>query len=130
MSHTVVYSPVGEMFEVSALNAHDLVTHAGWTYKAADGEAPAPKPEATPIVEDEDKVEETDDTSGNDDDDAEDAGDDADADAPFTTEEQFAELTDREAVVAYLAQHYPDFTPHHLAKRESLIAKAIELAAE
>lgn len=127
MSHTTVYSPQGEMFEVSALNAHDLVTHAAWSYEApADGAAPAPAPE--PEAEVETEVETDEDEAGEDAAD-ETSEDEADADAPFTTEEQFEALTEREDVVAYLAKTFPDYKPHHLAKRESLIAKAIELGA-
>ena len=45
------------------------------------------------------------------------------------TEEDFADLETREDVVAYLAVAFPDFKPHHLSKRDGLVAKAIELAA-
>jgi hypothetical protein len=45
MSNPVkVYSPAGEMFEVTRLNAHDLVTHAGWSYNNVAAATPAPPP--------------------------------------------------------------------------------------
>ncbi len=127
MSHTTVYSPQGEMFEVSALNAHDLVTHAGWSYDAPN-KVPVAE-EAAPEEVDE-TADETDEDAGDDagDETSEDDASDETAAEPFTTEEQFAALTEREDVVAYLAETFPDYKPHHLAKRESLIAKAIELA--
>lgn len=129
MSHTKVFSPQGEPFEVSSLNAHDLVTHAGWSYdqptivkaEVVENET-AEEEEAGEDAADETSEEEEagEDTS------EEDAGGDA---APFTTTEQFDSLETLENVTAYLAQHFPDFKPHHLAKRDTLVAKAIELAA-
>lgn len=134
--HTTVYSPEGDMFETSALNAHDLVTHAGWSYEALTGTpapAPAPEPVVTPPAEEpEADADETTDES-----EAEETADESDedetpADEPKVrkTVEDFADLEDRDAVIAYLATAFPDFKPHHLAGRDKLVEKAVELAAE
>lgn len=135
-----VWSPDGkEMVETSRLNAYDLVTHANWSYSAPRyvqldaGETP-PAPAAAPVVETpaapepeaeteaEETAEEEAGDEGNDDDASEEAP------AVRKTEEDFADLTDRADVVAYLAEAFPDFKPHHLTKRDGLVAKAIELA--
>lgn len=138
----IVFSPDGEgPFEVTRINGIDLTQHAGWTYapkgttvsKAEPAPAPAPTPTpapapapapvtpppaAEPEVEDEEAETEAEETTED------------EAETPFTTEEQFAELTDRDALVAYLAKHFPSYKPHHLAGRDKLVEKAIELAAK
>lgn len=134
-----VWSPDGsEMVETSRANARDLTTHAGWLNSpphviekivvvevpapAAKTETPAPvaAPAAEPVVEEAPVVE--DDAEAGDEDDA------AEAPAVRKTEEDFADLTERDDVVAYLAATFPEYKPHHLTRRETLIKKAIELA--
>lgn len=117
----LVFSPTGESAEVSRANARDLTSHAGWSYErliAAATPAPAPAkapanqvtppPAAAAPAADETPATEGDATI-------------------FTTAEQFAGF-DRDAVVAYLAKHFPDFKPHHKSSADGLIAKAIALA--
>ena len=147
-----VWSPDGtEMIETSRANARDLVTHAGWLSSpptviekivvvekdaetapvetpAAETpaeEAPAAETEANDETE-EDSEEEA--GEGDEDEGSEDEGSSENAPAVRKTEEDFADLTEREDVVAYLAATFPDFKPHHLSKRDGLVAKAIELA--
>ena len=48
MALVKVYSPEGEMFEMNTLNAHDVITHSGWTTtnpKAAKANAEKAKAE-------------------------------------------------------------------------------------
>lgn len=122
-----VFSPTGEMAEVSKLNARDLTGNSGWTYERLIAAAtPAPKPAPVKPVAPEEKqtpapaADETDQT--------EETNEDAETADLFTTVEQFDALEERDAVVAYLAKHFPDFKPHHLSKRDKLVEKAIELA--
>lgn len=42
-----VWDKDGVMFEVTPANAHDLVTHAGWSRTPPSAPAPAPEPEPT-----------------------------------------------------------------------------------
>lgn len=56
-----VYSPSGEPFEASPVNARDLVVHAGWTYSKPDSFKEAVENAVeleTPKVETAEKVEE------------------------------------------------------------------------
>lgn len=139
-----VYSPEGEPFEMSRVNARDLCNHRGWSMSSLTV-PPATKPE-----ESEEEAHAEDEREGSGQADATGEAEDGEGEgaegstggeapgseqedvltetAPFTTEEQFAELTEREDVVAYLAKHFPDFRPHHKAGRDGLVAKAIELA--
>lgn len=142
---TTVYDPKGEAFEMSKANARDLVAHMGWSFSkptvivkevAAEEEAPAcevpTETESTPTEEAPAAVEEAAaEEAPAEEAAAEEAPEETAApaaDAPFTTEEQFAELTERDQLVEYLGKHFPDFKPHHKAGRDSLVAKAIELA--
>lgn len=131
-----VYSPEGEPFETSRVNARDLCAHRGWSMSPLTaGAAPAPKKEAEDAVADsagsvEDAETESEDTEA-----GEEGVEEADEEATategvkvFTTEEEFDDLTEREDVVAYLAAAFPDFKPHHKSSRDGLVAKAIELA--
>lgn len=143
-----VYSPEGEPFEMSRVNARDLCTHRGWSMSPLTVPPVTEEPKAPAETKEEDHAEAEREGSGQ----ADPAGEAEDGegegaegstgseapgpeqedvltgDAPFTTEEQFAELTEREDVVAYLAKHFPNFRPHHKAGRDGLVAKAIELA--
>jgi len=136
-----VYSPSGEMFEMSRANAHDLTTHAGWSFKAPTeikapaeiaactvppvvketADAPSTADSArsveasdTPVVEAEAETS----TEA-----VEEAAEENDA----VTDADFAHLEDRDAVVAYLAEHFPEFKPHHKSSRDGLVAKLVEL---
>lgn len=151
-----VWSPDGsDMIETSRANARDLVTHVGWSYspphviekivvvEKTETTAEEPANEVgetkaeTPAATETETVTETpaeeageDDAEENGD---EDEGDDEaetaeEAPAVRKTEEDFADLESREDVVAYMAVAFPDFKPHHLSKRDGLVAKAIELA--
>lgn len=133
-----VWSPDGsEMVETSRANARDLTTHAGWLNSpptvvekivvvevpaAAETktETPAPVVEAAPaaetVVEEAPAAEETP------------VVEEAAAPAARKTEKDFDDLPEREDVVAYLAATFPEYKPHHLTRRETLIKKAIELA--
>lgn len=142
------YSPEGEPFEMSRVNARDLCSHRGWSMSPLTvppvkteikAETPAAtKEEAHAEADSEGSREDGQGTEGSEADGTEgSAGSEAAQSqqedvltdtAIFTTEEQFAELTEREDVVAYLAKHFPDFRPHHKAGRDGLVAKAIELA--
>jgi hypothetical protein len=149
-----VYSPEGEPFEMSRVNARDLCSHRGWsmsplTVPPLKAEKPTEIKTETPVATKEETHAE-DDREGSGKTDATGETEDGEGEgsegspggeasepeqedvltdtAIFTTEEQFAELTDREDVVAYLAKHFPDFRPHHKAGRDGLVAKAIELA--
>jgi len=152
-----VYSPEGDPFEMSRANARDLCNHRNWSMNpvahstatapatkeidhgspASERSVEAPVPEKAEVeaepaadeaeVEVEAEEEVVEEVAADED---EAAADQDNASAPFTTEEQFADLVEREDVVAYLADHFPDFRPHHKAGRDGLVAKAIELAAE
>lgn len=138
-----VYSPTNEPFEMSRVNARDLCAHAGWSMKPLDGYTP-PKPDKEPTHEEtadaadsEGSVEdaEGEDAEGSEGEDegaeGEDAGEEnADTLVIRKEEADFDDLETRDDVVAYLAEAFPDFKPHHLSKREGLVAKAIELAAK
>jgi hypothetical protein len=130
-----VFSPDGDRFEMSRINARDLVNHRGWSM------SPLTVPPTKAETKEETNAEA--DTTGEADDvegegaEGSTGGEASDpeqedvlttSDAPYTTEEQFAELTEREDVVAYLAKHFPDFEPHHRSRRDGLVTKAIELA--
>lgn len=143
-----VFSPEGEPFETSRVNARDLCTHRGWSMSPLT--VPPVKAEEPAKTETKEPEHAEDDREGSGEADATGEAEDGEgegsegsagseatqpeqedvltATAPFTTEEQFAELTEREDVVAYLAKHFPDFKPHHKAGRDGLVAKAIELA--
>jgi hypothetical protein len=133
-----IWSPNGEPFEMSRVNARDLLNHAKWSSTPPEGAAPA---KAVEVATEEDTSNGSADSERSVED-ADEAGTEAEAGegeaaeageaevtAPFTTEEQFAALTERDDVVAYLAKHFPDFKPHHKSSRDGLVAKAIELAA-
>lgn len=140
-----VYSPEGEPFEMSRINARDLCAHRGWSMSPlTSGKAPAPKKEAEDAAADsagsvEDAATEITETEAPAEAEAEvveeaveEAVEEVTAEAGvkvFTTADEFDELTTREDVVAYLAAAFPDFKPHHKSSRDGLIAKAIELAA-
>ncbi len=137
-----VWSPDGsEMIETSRANARDLVSHVGWSYspphviekivvveKEATHEVGETKTETPTTTETEEVIE----TPAEDEDagEEESAEEEPSGEAPAVrkTEEDFADLETREDVVAYLATAFPSFKPHHLAKRDGLVAKAIELA--
>ena len=124
-----VYDPEGTAFEVSPINAKDLVQINGWTFQKpvikivnqAEPEVPAEEPSEEEAADEAPAEEAADEAPA-------DESPEEEAAAPYTTVEQFEALERREDVVAYLAEHFPDFTPHHLHKRETLIEKAIELA--
>lgn len=127
---TTVYDKNGEPFETSRANARDLVTHAGWSFarptvieKIVEVQ---PTPVPTPIVEETAAAPVFEEETA--------AAEDFDAATAtgvelFTTVEQFADL-DREGVVVYLADNFPDFQPHHRAGRDKLVEEAIKLAGE
>ena len=136
-----VYSPSGEMFEMSRANAHDLTTHAGWSFKApTEIKAPAEIAACTvpPVVKETADVQSNADSARS----VEDTTPVVEAEAETSaetveeateendavTDEDFAHLEDREAVVAYLAEHFPEFKPHHKSSRDGLVAKLVELA--
>lgn len=153
MNLVTVFAPDGERFEVSTANARDLTSHvAGWSY---DGNvaaatpapaAPAPTPTApAPIVAEPVK----DNTDGSTHEGQEsvpteegrgEAGpSEGEGEAPvpaegegqevaFTTVEQFAALTEKADVQAYITAKFPDFTIDGRSNRDKLIAQAIELA--
>ena len=148
-----VWSPDGsEMIETSRANARDLVNHVGWTYSPPHviekiivvEKAPEPEKEPanevgeteteTPAETEAEEVTETPAEDAGDDEAGEEEAGEEEADALENTptvrktEEDFADLESREDVVAYLAATFPDFKPHHLSKRDGLVAKAIELA--
>lgn len=138
-----VYSPLNEPFEMSRINARDLCAHAGWSMKPLDGYTP-PEPieadtqteEAADAPDNAGSVEDAKTNEGEGEDakanegegQGEDAGEEDDALVIRKEEADFDDLETRDDVVAYLAEAFPDFKPHHLSKREGLIAKAIELA--
>lgn len=130
-----VWSPEGEgPFEMSRANARDLTNHAGWSYSPPEGDAPAPvAPKAedngsTSTGESRTGEEGSDAGNGTEEGSGEEAGEEGEkGEVDFSKAEHF-EGMDREAVVAILGQKYPDFKPHHLAKVDSLVAKAVELA--
>ncbi len=115
-----VFSPEGEPFEMSRVNARDLCNHREWSMSPPEGGVTAPVEEPADAVDEAGETETT-----------EEAGEEEVTDevTVFTTEEQFAALTEREDVVAYLAATFPEFKPHHKSSRDGLVAKAIELAA-
>lgn len=127
-----VYSPEGEPFETSRVNARDLCTHRGWSMSPLTGGAtPAPKEAEDAVTDSAGSVEDAKTESP-----ATEAGEAEEAEEEvteavtiLTTEEEFDSLPEREDVVAYLAAAFPDFKPHHKSSRDGLISKAIELAA-
>jgi len=151
-----VYSPEGEPFEMSRVNARDLCNHRGWSMSpltvppvVEEPKTEAPVETKTPEPKEPEHAEDDREGSGEADatgeaEDGEGEGSEGSAgseasgpeqedvlnadEAPFTTAEQFAELTERDDLVAYLAKHFPDFRPHHKSSRDGLVAKAIELA--
>jgi len=149
-----VYSPEGEPFEMSRVNARDLCSHRGWsmsplTVPPVKAEKPAEIKTETPVETKEETHAEADSegsgqadaTGETEDGEGEGTEGSTSGETPgseqedvltdpviFTTEEQFAGMTDREDVVVYLAGAFPDFKPHHKAGRDGLVAKAIELA--
>ena len=127
-----VYSPDGEPFEMSRVNARDLVAHRKWSMSPMTAvETVLVQAEAItdtvvePVVTTETvEVEGTEEQVI-----TEDGKIDEESDVIIlTTEEQFAEMTEREDVVAYLAKAVPDFVTHHKSNRDGLVAKAIKLA--
>lgn len=129
-----VYSPEGEPFEMSRVNARDLCTHRKWSMSPLTvppvAAAPAETEEAADASTDsEGSVEDVVSNEGA-------AEEVADEEAPEvvsrlgikTHEVEFDHMTTREDVVAYLADFFPDFKPHHKSSRDGLVAKAIELA--
>ena len=127
-----VYSPDGEPFEMSRVNARDLVAHRKWSMSPMTAvETVLVQAEAItdtvvePVVTTETvEVEGTEEQVI-----TEDGKIDEESDVIIlTTEEQFAEMTEREDVVAYLAKAFPDFVAHHKSNRDGLVAKAIKLA--
>lgn len=127
-----VYSPDGEPFEMSRVNARDLVAHRKWSMSPMTAvETVLVQAEATsetvvaPEIITQAVVADGEEEQVNFDDDKIDEESDV---GIFTTEEQFDGLTEREDVVAYLAKHFPDFVPHHKSSRDGLVAKAIKLA--
>lgn len=142
-----VYSPDGEAFETSRVNARDLCAHREWTMSPpATATTPAAEPVEETPVETEDKSDAEDDSergvedAGQEDagqEDAaavsEEAGEEAGEEVVGpagikTVEDEFEYLTTRDQLVEYLEEFFPDFKPHHKAGRDSLVAKAIELA--
>lgn len=113
-----VYDPKGQAFEMSKINARDLVEHMGWTFSKPTViekivEVPAAPAAAEPAAE-EVPVEEVTEAEAEEADDAE------------VTAEDFAHLEDREAAAAYAEEKF-GHKPHHLAKRETIIDKIVEL---
>lgn len=134
-----VYSPQGEPFEMSRVNARDLCSHRGWSMSPLTvppvSEAPAETKEAADAVNDSaGSVEDAETESSATETGEAEAGEEAEEEVNtagvtiFTTEEEFASLPEREDVVDYLAVAFPDFKPHHKSSRDGLVAKAIELA--
>jgi len=116
---TTVYDPKGDAFEMSKMNARDLVEHAGWTFTKPTiiekvVQVPAEPAAVEPAAEDA-PVE----NEGTEDD-AEDAP------KPPVTAEDFAHLEDRDAAAAYIEEKFGR-KPHHLAKRETIIENIVEL---
>lgn len=116
----VVYDKKGEAFEMSKMNARDLVDHMGWSFSKptviekivevpAEPAAEEPAAEEAPAEEEE----------------AEEAASEEEDDAPVTAED-FAHLKDRDAAAAYAEEKF-GHKPHHLAKRETIIEKIVEL---
>lgn len=117
-----VFDPKGEHFEMVRANARDLVEHAGWTYSppkviekivqavVAPEAVETPEPEV--IEEEEAPVTEEEDSG------------------PTADEDKFSFIKDREQAVAYLAENFPEFKPHHRAGFESLIEKIVELSGK
>jgi hypothetical protein len=128
-THVTIYSPTGEMFEnVTAANARDLTAHAKWTYTAptaavvalAQASEPVPEVESPADPAPVDPVEPA----------AEPADDSADIGVTIRyTEDEFADLADKEAVRAYIDQAFPGQKIDGRANRAKLIEQAIELAA-
>jgi len=58
MSLVKVWSPEGEMFEVSVANRNDLVTHLGWSVNEVAKPKSSAKPAAPAPVAEEPKAEE------------------------------------------------------------------------
>lgn len=133
-----VFSPEGEPFEMSRVNARDLCSHRGWSMSPLTvppvAAAPAePKEPADAGTDSAGSVEdaETESTAAEDGEAGEEAEEEVSAAGVtiLTTEEEFDSLPEREDVVNYLAAAFPDFKPHHKSSRDGLVAKAIELAA-
>ena len=129
---TAVYSPVGEHFEMSHANARDLTTHAGWSYEAPAAAKGADDGQDEPGRHEDGGSEEhaaEDASEGREDgstgqEDEEGSG----PEAVSLTEDDFEGLEDKEQVMAFLANRLPDFKPHHLAKRDTVVQQAIELS--
>jgi hypothetical protein len=112
---TTVYDKKGEAFEMSKMNARDLVEHAGWTFsKPTVIEKIVEVPAETPAAET--ATEETP---------AEEEVTEEEATAEVTAED-FAHLEDRDAAAAYAEEKF-GHKPHHLAKRDTIIEKIVEL---
>lgn len=140
-----VYSPKGELFEVTKVNARDLTTHAGFTTTPPNGvvcEAPADNSkeeaeaaaaaakaaeeakaaEAAAAAAEEAKAAEAAAAAA-----AANAGSDEETKVRLT-EEDFADLEDKAAVRAYIEATFPGTDIDGRSNREKLIAMAIELA--
>jgi hypothetical protein len=129
-----VYSPAGEPFETSKANARDLVTHAGWSYTApekttkatlAATTAPVTPPAApaapvTPPPVEETTEETTEETS-------EETSEETAAPKLRLTVEDFADLTDRADIRAYIESTFK-VDADGRSSRDKLIAQAIALA--
>lgn len=140
-----VFSPAGEPFEVTPVNARDLTKHAGFTYEAPNGTAPAPAAEAKADADAEAKAaaereaaeqeaalvakkEEIEARLAAEAKAAAEAQTAAETPAVRLTEEDFADLEDKAAVRAYIEATFPDAEIDGRSNREKLIALAIELA--
>ena len=127
-----VFSPQGERFEVTRLNFHDLITHAGWSQSAPTGaQAPASVVEDDQTADYDDPATEADETVVEVAETEETAGEDGD-DAPKVraTEEDFADLENKADVAAYIRATYPDAEFDGRLNRGKLVEFAIDLAAE
>lgn len=118
-----VWSPKGELFELSKPNARDLVSHCGFTYtqpivivqEAAPAPAPAPAETTPPVCPAPAPTETPAETP-------------AEEPKVRLTEEDFADLEDKAAVRAYIEATFPGTEVDGRSNREKLIALAIELA--
>lgn len=124
-----IYSPTGEKFEVTRPNFKDLLRHAGWsaspiavaTPEVSPVIAEAPVVEAAKTDASEPAVESEAET--------ETPSENAVEKGPRLTVEDFADLEDKAAVVAYISETYPDAKVDLRGNREKMIEVAIALAA-
>ncbi|MEQ6333009.1 hypothetical protein [Sphingobium sp. MK2] len=116
-----IFSPTGEKFEVSLANFRDLSTEPGWSVSpiaiaAATVNEPVITETSDETVTDE-PVTETDETTT-----------EETAPKARVTVEDFADLTDKADVAAYISTAFPDAKIDGRANRDKLVAQAIELA--